>query len=307
MKKILLLLGLILGILVFRPSAVSAQQVLDSTRLVKINTSDGAEFIGNIVSENDTSMQLLTGKYGQLNILKKDITKVTEIARSSVVKGKIWGENPQSARYLFMPNGYGLKKGEGYYQNIWVLFNQVSVGVTDYFSVGAGTVPTFLFGTSAMPAWIVPKLSVPIVKDKFNLGIGAFTGTVIGEANSGFGILYGLATVGNRNTNLTLGMGYGYAAGSFAKSPMISLAGMVRVSPRGYLLTENYYIKVDTESLTMISLGGRSILGKAGLDYGLVLPLSKDIETIFGIPWLGVTIPFGKNYQQTHNASVKKY
>jgi hypothetical protein len=189
-----------------------------------------------------------------------------------------------------------------------VLFNQVSVGVTDYFSVGAGTVPTFLFGTGVIPVWVVPKFSVPVVKDKFNVGIGAFTGAVIGESNSGFGILYGLATVGNRNTNLTLGLGYGYAAGSFAKSPMISLAGMVRVSPRGYLITENYYIKVDTETLTLISLGGRSMLGKAGLDYGLVLPFSNEMDTFFGIPWLGITVPFGKNYhQQTPNTPVKKY
>ncbi|HNW53965.1 MAG TPA: hypothetical protein PKN21_06825 [Bacteroidales bacterium] len=306
MKKIILLMGILLGILVFNPSHVSAQQVLDSARLVKVNMNDGAEFIGNIISENDTSMQFLTGKYGQLTILKKDITKVTEIARSSVVKGKIWGENPQSARYLFMPNGYGLKKGEGYYQNIWVLFNQVSVGVTDYFSVGAGTIPTFLFGSGLMPVWVVPKFSIPVVKDKFNVGIGAFTGTVIGESNSGFGILYGLATVGDRNSNLTFGLGYGYAAGSFAKSPMISLAGMVRVSPRGYLLTENYYIKVDTESLTLISMGGRSILGKAGLDYGLVLPLSGEMDSFFAIPWLGLTLPFGKNYHQTTGAPVKK-
>ena len=306
MKKIMLFMGILLGILVLEPSKVSAQQVLDSTRLVKVNMNDGAEFIGNIISENDTSMQFLTGKYGQLGILKKDITKVTEIARSSVVKGKIWGENPQSARYLFMPNGYGLKKGEGYYQNIWVLFNQVSVGVTDYFSVGAGTVPTFLFGSGLMPVWVVPKFSIPVVKDKFNVGVGAFTGTVIGESNSGFGILYGLATVGDRNSNLTFGLGYGYAAGSFAKSPMISLAGMVRVSHRGYLLTENYYIKVDTESLTLISMGGRSILGKAGLDYGLVLPLSGEMDTFFAIPWLGITLPFGKNYHQSTGAPVKK-
>lgn len=307
MKKILVLMGIMLGILVIYPSGVSAQQVLDSTRLVKINMNDGAEFIGNVVSENDSIMQFLTGKYGQLSIQKKEIAKVTEIARSSVVKGKIWGENPQSTRYLFMPNGYGLKKGEGYYQNIWVLFNQVSVGVTDYFSVGAGTVPTFLFGTGVMPFWIVPKFSIPVVKDKFNVGVGAFTGTVIGESNSGFGILYGLASVGNRNSNLTIGLGYGYAAGSMAKSPMISLAGMVRVSPKGYLLTENYYIKVDTETMTLISLGGRSMLGKAGLDYGLVMPFMSDMDSYFAIPWLGITLPFGKNYNQTKSAPVKKY
>jgi len=283
--------------MVFKPGTVYAQQALDSTRLVRINMNDGAEFIGNIVNENDTSLQFLTGKYGQLSILKKDITKVTEIDRNSVVKGKIWAKNPQSTRYFFMPNGYGLQKGEGYYQNIWVLFNQASVGVTDYFSIGAGTVPMFLFGTGVIPVWIVPKFSVPVVKDQFNLGVGAFAGTVIGESNSGFGILYGLATVGNRNTNLTLGLGYGYAGGSFAKTPMISLAGMARVSPKSYLLTENYFISVGNETLSLISVGGRSILGKVGLDYGLIFPFIGEMETLIAIPWLGITVPFGKHYR----------
>lgn len=160
-----------------------------------------------------------------------------------------------------------------------------------------GTFPVFLFGAGVVPVWIVPKLSIPVVHDKFNLGLGAFAGTVIGESRSGFGILYGLGTLGNRNTNMTVGLGYGYAGGSFAKSPMISLAAMVRVSPRGYLITENYYIHTGQEALALISLGGRSMLGRVGVDYGVIRPVQHGIDMNFVIPWLGLTIPFGHTYK----------
>lgn len=300
MKKITFLFTCLLLITMIKPVTAIAQQVLDSTRMYQLIVNDGSEFIGNIVSENDSVYQFLTGKYGQLSILKQDVKKLLRIEKSSVVNGKLWFENPQSSRYFFMPNGYGLKKGEGYYQNIWVLFNQASVGVTDNFSVGVGMIPLFLFGVTSIPVWIVPKVSIPIVKDKFNMGVGAFMGAVLGESNTGFGILYGSGTIGDRNKNLSVGLGYGYAGGSFAKSPLISFGGMVRVSPRGYLLTENYYIKAGSSALGMISLGGRSILSKAGLDYGVLIPIGGDL--FIGIPWLGITVPFGN----TVKPQVKK-
>ncbi len=66
------------------------------------------------------------------------------------------------------------------------------MGVTNYFSIGAGIVPVFLFGGGATPVWITPKFSIPVVKDKFNVGAGALVGTVLGASGTGFGLLYGL-------------------------------------------------------------------------------------------------------------------
>lgn len=304
MKKYVINSICLIGLMLLKPSLGHAQQVLDSTNLYQVVVNDATEFIGNIISECDTSYQFRTGKYGQFTILKSDVKKLVKIDKANIVKGKLWMDNPQSSRYLFMPDGYGLKAGEGYYQNIWVLLNQVSVGVTDYFSVGFGMVPTFLFGTSSIPVWVVPKFSVPVVKDKFNLGIGAFAGTVIGSSNTGFGIVYGLGTFGDRNTNLSIGLGYGYAGGNFAKSPLISLAGMLRVSPRGYLITENYFIKAgNSETIGLISLGARSLLGKISLDYGLFIPVVPDLDRVVALPWLGISIPFGKkvSYKNSNN------
>jgi len=126
-------------------------------------------------------------------------------------------------------------------------------------------------------------------------------GTVIGEEEAGFGILYGLSTFGSRDGNLSIGLGYGYAGGSFANSPMVNINGMIRTGAKGYLLTENYYIPTGDESLIIISLGGRTIIHRSGLDYGLFIPIIDGLDSFVAIPWLGITIPFGQRDVQQKN------
>jgi hypothetical protein len=285
---------LFLLLLCLLPFFMMAQTQPDSAFLTRVLMNDGNEFIGHLVSQDTSILILQTDKLGRLTFNKKDIVRITPIKPASIKAGQYWFENPQSARYLWSPNGYGLKKGEGYYQNIWVLFNQVSYGVTNNFSIGAGILPLFLFGGGATPVWITPKLSIPVVKDKFNLGAGALLGTVLGESETGFGLLYGLTTAGSRDLNISLGVGYGVSGSGWAKSPLISLSALARTGARGYLITENYYINLDGETLVFLSVGFRWVIKKAGLDFGLVMPLEQDLE-LFAIPWLGITIPFG-NY-----------
>ena len=216
------------------------------------------------------------------------------IRQSQIVEGKLWFDNPQSTRYFWSPNGYGLRKGEGYYQNIWVLWNQFAYGLTENFSIGGGVIPLFLFGGAPTPVFITPKFSIPVTKDKLSIGGGAILGTVFGESDSGFGIIYGLSTFGSRNNNITAGLGYGFAGGNWTKTPLINLNGMFRLSSRGYFITENYFLNVDGENAVMLSFGGRWIIKKAGLDFGLFVPVVKDMDTFIALPWLGFTIPFEK-------------
>jgi hypothetical protein len=197
----------------------------------------------------------------------------------------------QSSRYFWSPNGYSLKKGEAYYQNIWVLYNQMGLGLSDHFSVGMGLMPLFLFAGAPTPVWITPKFSIPIVQDKFNLGVGALSGLVLGDNSIGFGIVYGLATYGSHDNNLTFGMGYGYADGSWARRPLLTLSGMARLGKKGYLMTENYILNFGSNAVIISVIGGRSLIRKAGLDYGLALPLNAGLSSFVAIPWLGITIP----------------
>ncbi len=268
-------------------------QTTNDTTLVNIETIDGNEFIGQIISEDSLKVVLKTEKLGEISIFRSDIKRREILEVQQIKEGKYWFPNPQSTRYFWSPNGYGLKQGEGYYQNIWVLWNQFAYGLSDNFSIGGGIIPLFLFGGTPTPVFITAKFSIPVVENKFNLGAGAIAGTILGEEETGFGILYGISTFGTPDNNVTLGMGYGFAGGEWAQSPMININGMFRVSSRGYFITENYYINAGGENVVLITLGGRSIIKKAALDYGLVIPIA-DIGQFVAIPWLGFTVPFGK-------------
>ena len=289
------------------PGNSSAQNNLDSTLKYRIETLNGNEYIGKILSQDSAKIYFSIQDLGAISISRAEIKKMEVFDTQRLKNGKYWFENPQSSRYFWAPNGYGLKSGEAYFQNVWVFYNQASVGVTDNFSIGAGMIPLFLFAGTSTPVWVVPKVSIPLVKDRVNLGIGAIAGTVLGVSQSGFGIVYGVSTFGSHDNNASFGLGYGFAGGNWAKKPLINISGMARVSSGTYLITENYIISFSDNFLTLISIGGRSIVKRSvGIDYGLVFPINSDIGSFFGFPWLGITIPMGKSPQPAR-APVHRY
>lgn len=292
MKKVKILLFIFL--LTTTSRQVSAQHVADSA-IIRIETRDGNEYVGRLVSQDANKVVLLTENLGEISILTKNIVAQKEILPDQIKDGEIWFPNPQSTRYFWAPNGYGLKKGEGYYQNIWVLWNQFAYGITDNFSIGATVIPLFLFGGSPTPVFINPKLSFPLEKNKFNLGAGALAGTILGEPDATFGILYGVSTFGTPDNNVSLGLGYGFAGGEWASTPLINLSGMFRLSSRWYFLSENYYIGTSVNGGGIISGGARWIIKKAALDFGLYIPVAEGAGLI-AIPWLGFTVPFGNTH-----------
>jgi hypothetical protein len=257
-----------------------------------IKTKDANNFIGKILEQDSMKVIILTETFGKMQIFRVNIQTMEIIKSERMIDGNYWFENPQATRYFYSPNGFGLKSGEGYYQNIWVLFNSFSVGVSDNFSLGGGTIPAIIFGAGVMPVWITPKFSIPTANENLNFGAGALMGTVLGEKNTGFGIVYGLTTFGTRDNNVSFGLGYGYAGGSWAKTPLINFGGLFRTGPKGYFVTENYFIQIADETVVLLSLGRRSIINRVGLDYGLFVPFSSGIDGFFAFPWLGLTVPF---------------
>ena len=270
------------------------QNVTDSTRTVKVETIDGNVFVGNIITEDSLNLVIKTEILGEIKIPLNNVKSRTVLKELKKVGREYWLPNPQSSRYFWAPNGYGLDKGSSYYQSIWILYNQFSFGLTDNFSVGAGMIPLFLFGVPIAPVWIVPKLSIPVVKDKFNVGAGAFLGTLLGDNSGAFGLLYGTTTFGSRDQNMNFGLAYGFAGGDWMKVPIINASFLLRVSPRGYLISENYIITAGGETIVLISMGGRSIIRNISLDYSLWIPIGAGNESLIAIPFLGVTIPMNK-------------
>ncbi|WP_233992594.1 hypothetical protein [Salinibacter altiplanensis] len=282
---------LVLGVL---GSSVHAQAPDTSQGPVyRVETADGQVLRGTLVSETDGEVVLDVRQLGEVTIQRTNIERLEELDPGRLRDGEYWFQNPQSTRYFFAPNALEIPKGEGYYQNTWILFNNVNYGATDHFSVGAGTIPIFLFGAEALPIWFLPKVSIPMPRDDVHLAGGAVFGGVLGAGDSeGAGLVYGSATVGGRDHNVTVGLGYGYTDGGFADRPGINVSGMTRVGRTTYLITENYFFP-GVDDANLISFGVRWAPENFAVDVALARPLETEGDFI-GLPWLGVTIPFGQ-------------
>lgn len=109
-------------LVVFMMHHVTAQD-LDSLTTYKVKTEDGVVHVGTIIKQSEDRLTLLTEKSGEVIIFKKFIVSIQKYEDDKGRKFTDESYNLQSARYFVGSNAYSLRKGEGYYQNSWVLFN----------------------------------------------------------------------------------------------------------------------------------------------------------------------------------------
>jgi hypothetical protein len=214
----------------------------DNMRLdanVIIETTNGSSYFGRITGKTEVGFILNSTLYEKVEIKFNTISKITHSNMFLSKKGGAWFANPNATRYLFAPSAVPLRKGEGYYQNAYLLANSVNVGITRNISIGGGVVIPLLF-------YVTPKFSFKAAKNLY-LGAGVlFTQSFLNEFDLSAGIGYGLVTLGNHEHNFTLGAGYGMAKMNkeYRNTPMpiITINGMTRLSKKLSLITENWLI-----------------------------------------------------------------
>ncbi len=261
--------------------------------------ADGNEFYGKILERRKTEIDFETKTLGKVTVPVINIKKMQKVEEEKIVEGSYWFSNPNNTRYFYGPSAFNLKKGEAYYQNVYVIANSANYGVTDHFSIGGGFVIPFA-------VYVIPKVNFKIA-EKFYAGAGVLGGIIIGSG--GFGIAYGITTYGTNEHNITLGAGYGFFDNESMERPIFNLNGMTRVSKKIALVTENWSIPVthydyvyDTnynytrterkEYDTYISYGMRIMGEKITIDIAFVN--SKDIvqELFVGIPYVDFVYKF---------------
>ena len=285
----------LLSILFFWSKPLLSQIQFDEGKTYIFEMKDGNTYIGKAKEIEKGKVYEIMTNVGVLTLRSENIKVMKEIKTAQMHDGEYWPESPHSSRYFFSPSGYGLRKGEGYYQNAWIVFNQVSYGFTDYFSLGIGTIPTFLFGeTETLPIWLTPKLNFQYKNGKGAFGLGSIFFTVPGESGNGVGLVYGTNTFGTRDKQLSLGLGFGYDTDNgLSDIPVFNVAGLLRLSKNWALVTENYVFSFD--GVTTIISGGARYMGKRlAIDFGGIIPAEGD--EFYMAPWLSITVPFGKRY-----------
>lgn len=286
--------------LAFLPAVVGAQRTTldavklgDTTVVHTLQLRDGSSVVGRIVAltADSVHMQLQSGS---ITVARRDVMEVREARRDRVRDGRYWFENPHASRLLFSPTAFPLEKGTGYFSDIYLFFVGMQWAVGDRFSFGAGMslFPAEDFSDNLF--YITPKLTV-VDAPKFKLSVGGFLGWLGAAAGSGesgsLGILYGVASTGTRDSNLSFGLGYGYYGGNIADTPIFMIGGQGRVARGLSFISENWVLRSDGETEGIISYGLRFLGERMSIDLAFLNPLGA--ERVFpGIPFVGFAVKF---------------
>ncbi len=275
---------------------------------VKVSLKDGTDLVGILQSMSGQNLFLKSDNIGDVTLDMANILTVKEI-EGQHRDGQFWYDNPHPTRYFFAPSAFTLRKGEAYYQNAYLFVNSVTYGVTDNFTMGVGYVlnPSFK-GTQVF--FLTPKFSFPS-KSKVKFGVGSFiigtttpnytyggppnyTTTQNGRSLSTIGIVYGNATFGTKEHNASVGLGYGFAQGTFSSTPVINFAYMNRFAKNVAVVSENW-VAIAGGSTGGIFSGGLRIFGeRLAVDLALAVPASTGYNDVFIIPYIDVVYKFGK-------------
>jgi hypothetical protein len=184
--------------------------------------------------------------------------------------------------------------------------NHLNYGFTDNFSLEFSTETLTLLTARAsgispfQVIYVVPKLSYTVAKD-VNLGLGmyiAHIGSIVSSSNGNtFAVPFGVTTFGNRDNNLSIGLGTLLFAPSGNETNIFlgSLSGQLRLAQNFSLVTENYLFKSrnfgNSASFPLNSIGMRYMSNSFSFDFGISFTLGVDN---FKFPVLGFSVPFGR-------------
>jgi small nuclear ribonucleoprotein (snRNP)-like protein len=285
---------------------------MDSAQKVKIRLKDGSVLIGKLLSQSGSEIVVMTATTGKISVSPGQVISIDSAEGKTLADLTDRPVSPNPTRYFFSPSAFNLKKGEGYYQNVYVDVNLAAYGITDWFSIGGGlevigTMVSLAAG-SWNPLWVLtPKIGFPIGKN-FHLGAGFMGGVYKGYSldNSGvskskamlLGINYGVATYGDVDNNITLGVGLPFSTlNKTENSPIIVLNGMIRLGRKISLISENWIFTGQGQFIPVSSLFGYGVrLSGETMSFDIGFINNKDLAKylIIGIPYIDFVYRFGR-------------
>lgn len=281
--KHLVILILICGFIYPSTFEVFAQDTqsttTNNTKYVRLILQNGGMYEGEVLEINESSFLINTLLLGKMRITKTDILSITYISADQVGQMKMTDRtgdiNPQSTRYFFAPSAMQLKKGEGYYQNAWLIYNQVSYGISNNLTIGMSMTPVGSGGTV--------KFGFDI-SDNFHISAGGIAIVPFWE-DEPVGIGFANMTFGNERKNISIA--FGNAFSEDGSTQMLNVSGMLELNYRMWLITENYFL----EDMSIISIGFRRASMKRDVlwDFSMI---AFPQDEVAGIPWISCTIPF---------------
>jgi hypothetical protein len=307
MKTYLKFWGFVLFLLLSSASLEGQVMVNDTSGVVSIELTDGTRLQGRIIDSTDKELMLKTDGGLEIKVPKELVVKLENVYAPTGKKKVFRFDNPNATRYLFGPSAYNLKKGEGYYQNTYLIVNSVNYGLSPYFSMGGGiefisTFSSLAEGKFEPVFFLTPKAGFQI-SDMAHAGGGIIYLSIPDEDDRiHAGITYGIFTWGSVDHNVTGGIGMGFSNEGVTDLPIFTLSGTTRLSDKAALVTENWFIPAGnfmeedpcdaTGYYSLFGYGVRFFGEKMSVDIALIN--SKDILEILiiGMPFVNFAVRF---------------
>lgn len=209
----IILFCLFTGVLCLKAQETNEPADTSKKEFYLIKKNDGAEYIGEILSDDGREVLILTKNIGKIYVPKADIASMSAIDQNKLTITSDGAyqdyrlEGPYTTRYFFSTNALPIKKKENYMM-IGLQGPEAHFAVSDNLSLGV------------MATWIASPLALA-AKYSFNAKPNAKTHYAVGTilATSGYlmqgqgvgGIHWLTATRGDRTSNISLSAGYAFA------------------------------------------------------------------------------------------------
>ena len=298
LKSLMLLSMMVIGVSL--PQSVSAQE--NEQYEVLVIMKNGSQFRGQIQSETDDEVVLLVQGLGEITLQRIDIESMESVLVGEKIEDdpEITVDEYNANRHLISPTGYGLKKGQSYYENIYLAFNSFSFGLTDRFTVTVGAeLYTLLLGSESPILYISPRVNFPF-DDRYETGAfsaGVIYFTLPNDDFDGVGLLQGALTLGNKNSNVSFGAGFGFSSESDFNDGawMLNFSTTQRLSRKLSFVSDNFALTNSgfDEGTVVVSAALRIHFNKRGgaLNVGLFRPVDEDFGDLIAIPFFSATVP----------------
>jgi len=233
-------------------SFAQTQEDTEATK-VSITKKNGDRISGTLVNQSEGKI-IISTFYGEVVVSTDDIVEI-EYDTAGTIKLSEYS----ASQYLVIQSAFGLKKGQAYYKNTLLFFNSFSWGVNDNFTLTAGTELVSLLTEGVFPSlYVVPKLHFPFRKGSVSAGssiVRYHTANDVAYVT----LLQGNVSIGDLDSNLTLGAGYGYRfdAGDRQNAIQLGLSGIAKLSDKTSLISENWLLSGDFDTIGIFSLGVR--------------------------------------------------
>lgn len=209
--------------------------------IFEIRLTDGSVIYGRIIEDQGERVVLQTQSGTTITVDRAQIASMS-LVKGRLVNGQVWPDDPHATRLFFGPTARAIEQGEGYFGVYELFFPFVSYGLTDRFTISAGTpiVPQAI----GEIFYLAPKYEVIRTGNtSAAVGVLALFATSALEGGS-VGLLYGVGTFGAPDGALTVGAAVPFVAGGeegdIGRDPVFMLGGEARLTRRTKFVSENY-------------------------------------------------------------------